>query len=155
MAEEIVVWSAKYATGINVIDVQHRQLVKLANELYAACITKGDELHNVFKASMKRMVDYVHFHFDAESNFLAAVNYPENVNHKNMHDALIKKILDAVKEYNEGKKFVPNNFVRTLVDWVFGHIGFYDKQYSLYVAEKLRTGVLSQEKLKEIEASIA
>ena len=154
MAEEIITWDAKYATGINVIDVQHKQLVNLSNELYSACMSKGDELQTVFKASMKRMVDYVHFHFDAESKFLNAINYPDYVNHKKMHDVLIKKILDTVKEYEEGKKFVPNNFVRTLVDWVFSHIAFYDRQYSLYAADKIRTGILSPEVLKKIELSV-
>ena len=155
MADEIIVWDAKYATGVNVIDIQHRQLVKLANELYAACIAKGDKLQSVFKESMKRMVDYVHYHFDAELVLLNKLGYPDYANHKKMHEDLIKKILDAVKDHDDGKKFVPNKFVRTLVDWVFSHIAFYDKQYSLYVAEKIRTGAISPDKMKEIEASIA
>jgi len=155
MADEIISWDNKYATGISLIDVQHLQLVTLANELYAACLMKGDKLQNAFKDAMKRMVDYVHFHFDAENKLLAAINYPESANHKKMHDTLIKNILDASKEFSEGKKFVPNNFVRTLVDWVFSHIAFYDKQYSLFAAEKLRTGFLTQEKLKEIEKALA
>jgi len=155
MTSEIIAWESKYATGIGLIDAQHKQLVALANELYAACLTKGDQLQGAFTAAMKRMVDYVHFHFDAENKLLAAINYPESASHKKLHDVLIKNILDASKEFNEGKKFVPNNFVRTLVDWVFSHIAFYDKQYSLYAVEKLRTGILTQEKLKEIEKAIA
>jgi len=155
MENEIIVWDAKYQTGIGLIDAQHKQLVALANELYGACLTKGDKLEGAFKAAMKRMVDYVHFHFDAENKLLTAINYPDAVNHKKMHDTLIKNILDASKDFGEGKKFVPNNFVRTLVDWVFSHIAFYDKQYSLFAVEKLRTGLLTHEKLKEIEKAIA
>jgi len=155
MNNEIIIWETKYETGIGVIDTQHRQLVNLANELYGACLTKGDHVEDAFRVAMKRMVDYVRFHFDAENKLLAAINYPEATNHKKMHDTLVKNIIDASKEYSEGKKFVPNNFVRTLVDWVFSHIAFYDKQYSLFAVEKLRTGSLTHEKLKEIEKSIA
>jgi len=155
MDNEIISWDIKYATGIGLIDAQHKQLVILANELHAACLTKGDNLHDHFRDAMKRMVDYVHFHFDAEVKLLAAINYPDSANHKKMHDTLIKNIIDASKDYGDGKKFVPNNFVRTLVDWVFSHIAFYDKQYSLFAVEKLRTGSLTHEKLKEIEKAIA
>jgi len=155
MDEEIIIWDHKYGTGIGLIDIQHRQLVNLANELHRACLTKSDQVDAAFRDAMKRMVDYVRFHFDAEGKLLDAINYPDSVNHKKMHDALIKKILDASKDYSEGKKFVPNNFVRTLVDWVFSHIAFYDKQYSLFASENLRIGSLTREKLKEIEKALA
>jgi len=155
MTDEIISWDLKYATGINVIDSQHKKLVILTNELYAACLNKDDKLQTAFKTAMSRMVDYVTFHFNAENNLLKAIEYPDWTNHKKMHDALIKKILDTVQDYKDGKKFVPNNFVRTLVDWVFSHIAFYDKQYSLYAMDRIRVGILTKEKLHEIEKSIA
>ncbi|MCL2265318.1 MAG: bacteriohemerythrin [Treponema sp.] len=154
MANEIISWDNKYYTGIELIDNQHRNLVRLTNELYAACLAKDDKLQTSFKDAMKRMVEYVRYHFEAENKFLTAIDYPDCQNHRKMHDNLIKKILDTVNDYNEGKKFVPNKFVRTLVDWVFGHIAFYDKQYSLYAMDKIRVGTLTMEKLKEIENSI-
>ena len=155
MTSEIIVWSNKYATGIEIIDHQHKQLVTLTNELYTACLARDDALQTAFKKAMSRMVEYVCFHFNAENKLLSAIDYPDCKNHKKMHDALIQKILDAVKEYNDGKMFVPNNFVRTLVDWVFSHIAFYDKQYSYFAAEKIKSGEMTKEKLKEIEKSIA
>jgi len=155
MSDEIVVWNEKYATGIGIIDKQHLQLVKLTNELYRACVARNDTLQKAFKEAMSRMVDYVKFHFTAENKLLEAIEYPDWENHKKMHDTLIKKILDTVNEYNQGKLFVPNNFVRSLVDWVFSHIAFYDKQYSYFAAEKIKSGELTKERLKEIEKSIA
>jgi len=152
---EIVVWSDKYATGIELIDDQHHQLVELTNQLYIACLAKEDVLHVVFKDAMSRLVKYVRFHFDAESKLLHAINYPDYRNHKKMHDDLIKNILDTAQEYNEGKKFVPNNLVRTLKDWIFGHIAVYDKLYSAYAMEQVRRGDLPLKKLKEMEFAVA
>jgi len=148
--KEIVVWCDKYATGIEQIDEQHHHLVNLTNQLYAACFAKEDVLKTVFKDAMSRMVEYVRFHFDAELKLLQAIEYPDYQNHKKMHDALIVKILEAAKGYDEGKKFVPNNFVRTLVDWVFSHIAVYDKRYSAYTMDRLKNGMLTLEKLKAI-----
>jgi len=150
---EIVVWGEKYATGIELIDGQHHQLVELTNQLYVACFTEDDVLQVVFKDAMSRMVKYVRFHFDAEIKLLNAINYPDYNNHKKMHDDLVKNILEAANDYRDGKKFVPNNFVRTLKDWIFGHIAVYDKIYSAYVMEQIRKGSLTMRTLKEIQQS--
>ena len=149
----IVVWDNKYNTGIELIDSQHKQLIELTNELFLACREKDDVLQAVFKNAMSRMVEYVRFHFDAEIRFLTALKYPDLQNHRKKHDLLVENILEAAIEYNEGRKYVPNNFTRTLRDWILSHIGFYDKAYTLYVREQIRTGKLTEEKFREIELS--
>jgi len=151
---DIVVWDDKYATGIGVIDAQHKHLLEMTNSLYKACITRDKELETVFKNVMSDMVKYVHFHFDAEINLLHAVKYPDCHNHKMKHDALIKDILAVVKEYHEGKHFVPNRFVRTLRDWILSHIAINDSEYGIFVHEQIKSGKLTEKALKEIEKSI-
>jgi hemerythrin len=151
--DEIVSWSDKYATGIELIDNQHHQLVDLTNELYRACLSGGAERLTVFKEAMSRMVEYVRFHFTAELKLLDAIKYPDYNNHKKMHNDLVEEILTASNTYDDGKKFVPNHFVRTLRDWVFGHIAVYDKIYAAYVDEQKKKGALTSEMLKEIMVS--
>jgi hemerythrin len=151
---EIVIWEDKYATGIELIDNQHKQLVELTNQLYLACLAGDEVTSTVFKDAMSRMVEYVRFHFSAELKLLNAINYPDYHNHKKMHDDLVHEILDAAKDYSGGKKFVANNFVRTLKDWIFGHIAVYDKIYAAYVADERRKGLITDKMLREIELSI-
>lgn len=145
---EIVSWSETYATGIELIDNQHMQLVKLTNELYRGCMSGKETANAAFKDTMSRMVEYVRFHFAAEQKILEAVKYPEYKAHKKLHDTLVMNILEAVKEYEKGVKFVPNQFVRTLKDWIFGHIAVYDKGYSLYIREQKKKGLLTDQQLK-------
>lgn len=153
-SDGIVVWDNKYNTGIELIDSQHKQLIELTNKLFIACREDDDVLQAVFKNAMSRMVEYVRFHFDAEIRLLTALKYPDLQNHKKKHDGLVEDILEASIEYNEGRKYVPNNFTRTLRDWILSHIGFYDKAYTLYVREQIRTGKLTEKKFREIELSI-
>ena len=143
----IVLWENKYATGIELIDAQHQKLVELTNQLYQSCIARDESVNAVFKDAMGRMVDYVRFHFTAEQELLKRIGYPGHVEHKRQHDTLVKKILEAAKEHDEGKKFVPNNFVRTLKDWVFGHIAVSDRDYAAFVHEQKRKGLLSDAQL--------
>jgi len=140
---DMVVWDEKYATGIQLIDNQHKELFSLTNELFHACLSGEKMLKQVFKETMERMVAYVHFHFGAEQELLQRVKYPDYPEHKKQHDTLVREILESVKEYNEGKKMVPNQFVRTLRDWILSHIAHYDKLYASYIAAQKKNGLLS------------
>jgi len=144
---DVVVWDEKYATGIHLVDSQHKELFSLTNELFRACLGEEETLREVFKETMERMVDYVRFHFGAEQEMLQRINYPGYQDHKKMHDTLIKDILDSVKEYNYGKKFVPNQFVRILRDWILSHIALTDKQYVVYIADQKKKGLLSDKEI--------
>ena len=145
---DLVVWGETYATGVTEIDRQHKELVNLTNQLFQACLSCGNEqVCIVFKEAMSRMVEYVRFHFNSESSLLERINYPNHIEHKKLHESLVKTILDAAKDYNQGKKYVPNKFARTLKDWVFGHIAVADKVWSAYIQEQRKKGLLNDKQL--------
>jgi hemerythrin len=152
--ETLVSWSEYYATGIELIDNQHMELVNLTNQLYRACLTSSEKAGKVFKESMGIMVDYVRFHFSAEQQLLERINYPDWQSHKKLHEYLVIQILDAANEYNAGRKFTPNNFVRALKEWVFGHIAVCDQMYASYVKEQKGKGLLTDQQIKDISESI-
>ena len=139
----IVTWDNKLATGIELIDSQHKELFDLTNKLYQACLSGNDDA--VFKEAMSSMVNYVHFHFSAEQVLLERIHYPAYAEHKKQHDTLVRDILNSVKDYNEGKNFVANHFVRTLKDWILSHIAITDKMYANYVAEQKKKGLLTDQ----------
>ena len=145
--ENIVVWDEKYATGITLIDDQHKELVNLTNQLYQACLGENEELGAAFKEALGRMVEYVKFHFSVEQQLMERVKFPDSAEHAVQHGVMVKSILDAAKEFSEGKKFVPNQFVRTLRDWVFSHIALYDKAYAVYILEQKKKGLLNDQQL--------
>jgi len=129
------------------IDAQHKELVNLTNQLYRACLTNREAIKAVFREAMSHMVEYVNFHFTAEMELLARINYPAYAEHKKQHDELVKKILNASKSFDGGRKFVANKFVRTLKDWIFSHIAISDKKYADYIAEQKSKGLLTDEML--------
>ncbi|MCL2792226.1 MAG: bacteriohemerythrin [Spirochaetaceae bacterium] len=144
----LVVWENKFVTNIDLIDKQHKELVNLTNNLYQTCMGRDpDKVKDAFKKALQQMVEYVRFHFNAEVELLKRINYPDYPAHKAMHDELIGKILEAAQDYNSGKHFVPNSFVRTLKDWVFGHIAFHDKNYALYIANQKKKGLLNDQQI--------
>ena len=143
---QIVTWEETYKTKIPYIDNQHKELINLINELYQACMTR-QTVGTTFEKTMHKMVDYVHFHFSAELVLLGKINYPMLPDHKAQHNSLVKQILEAEKEYEAGNKYTPNQFVRTLKDWVLSHIAITDKLYATYVADQVAKGRLNMKDL--------
>ena len=129
---QIVSWDKKYAIGIELIDRQHKELISLTNKLFQACLSGNDTVNASFKETMSYLVDYVRFHFAAEKKLQEWIKYPKYHEHKKLHDDMIILILETVRDYNEGRKFVPNNFVRSLKDWILSHIAVYDRDFAAY-----------------------
>ena len=61
------------------------------------------------------------------------------------HDEMVKNIIASVQDYTAGNKFVPNNFVRDLEDWIFSHIAISDRAYSIYVKDQKNNGLITDE----------
>jgi len=139
---KIVAWSDTYATGIEMIDNQHKELVKLTNNLYRACLNGNESADTAFKEAITSMVEYVRIHFATEEKLLELINYPDCLIHKKQHEVMRLNILEAVEDYGKGVKFVPNNFARTLKEWIFSHIAVHDKAFAIYIHDQKKKGLL-------------
>jgi hemerythrin len=131
--DELVEWDNRYLVGIPLIDEQHKELIRLTNELYKGCLAGGEAATAYFRTAVKGTVDYVNYHFGVEEKLLQTVKYPELAEHKKQHEEFIKQILEEVRSFENGKKFVPNLFVRYLKDWILSHIAVMDKKYAAYI----------------------
>jgi len=144
---QIVAWDDKFATGIELIDDQHKELVKLTNNLYRACLGGSDEAGVVFMDSMNLMLDYVRFHFGAEQKLMTRINYPDYEGHKEQHDTLVKDVHETIKNYNSGKEINLNQLVVTLKDWIINHIAGTDMLYVSFIAEQKEKGLLTDQQV--------
>ncbi|HUX36663.1 MAG TPA: bacteriohemerythrin [Rectinemataceae bacterium] len=135
---KFVEWDQKYNVGIPLIDAQHKHLIQLTNGLFDACTKDKETMDVEFREVMKESVDYVLVHFRDEEELMRNSRYEQFGEHKKKHEEFIKTILEAVQEYKEGKKFVPNNFARFLRDWLFDHIAINDKEFSRHYFSKAR-----------------
>jgi hemerythrin len=126
-------WDDRYSVGIPLIDGQHKQLIEMTNELYNACLEGTEAATSNFRSAIHCMVDYVKYHFSAEEKLLETSKYPDIAAHRREHESFVLKVLQDVRNFEDGKKFVPNVFVRYLKDWILAHIGVEDKKYAEYI----------------------
>jgi hemerythrin len=142
----IVEWDDKYCVGIPLIDEQHKTLIEHTNTLYRGCLAGTDEEKTAyFMKAVKDVVDYVKFHFSAEEKMLENVKYPQLPRQKKQHEMFVQKLLEDVRGFQNGQKFVINNFVRFLRDWILSHIAMEDTQYARYIFDLKKNGRLGEQ----------
>jgi hemerythrin len=134
MEKEIFVeWDDRYSVGIPLIDGQHKKLIAMTNDLYNACLEGTEAAEGNFRSAIHGMVDYVKYHFAAEEKLLETSKYPGLNAHRKEHEGFVLKVLQEVRNFENGKKFVPNVFVRYLKDWILAHIAVEDTKYAEYI----------------------
>lgn len=129
MAEDkFIDWDNKYNTGHSKIDEEHKELINILNDLYRdIVINKIGEEHTVFKNTIKRLKDYVIYHFSNEEAIMAKYEYAGIEEHKAWHREFVNMILEVVELYNKEPRLVANRLVRQLRDWFLEHIAVRDK----------------------------
>ena len=91
-------WQESYNLNIEEIDVQHKKLLAVANELYD--LIQGDAAsykNNVSKA-LKKLTDYTVYHFSSEETFMRKYGYPQSDFHKMQHDQFIREVNSQIKK---------------------------------------------------------
>jgi hemerythrin len=143
MADSFVEWDDRYLTGIQLFDDQHKELIRFTGELFKSCMAGDDTAKAAFKKTAHSAVEYVKKHFTAEEKMFENINYPLAADHKKQHEAFIKRLLEDVRKFEEGRDFVPLAFARFLREWILTHIAVHDKQYADFIQNLKRRGLLT------------
>ena len=131
-------FTAKYKTGIELIDSEHRRLfeiIKEANELIHAEFLhdKYDEILRI----LNELRNYTETHFNDEEEFMEKINYPELEAQRKAHSAFIEKLVNInFAEFDE----IDNNqqnylleLINYLLNWLSNHILGSDLKIGEYV----------------------
>ena len=123
-----ITWKDFYSVGDPTLDAQHQQIIGVINELYEAMEKKSTQ--QVIKPILDRLVKYTFEHFKQEEEVMAAVEYPDLIEHKALHDKIRQKTLD----FKDNADFVTGqNLLVFLKEWWVGHIQTEDKKYAPFL----------------------
>lgn len=80
-------------TRNEVVDGQHKELIKRINDLYAA-LASEDEATRAAKAeeTLNFLAEYTVFHFASEEELMQNAKYPLFTEHKAKHDAFVETV---------------------------------------------------------------
>jgi hemerythrin len=124
-------WSDTYSVNIGIIDMQHKNLVSIINDLHQAMAAGHgkDQLGKI----LSNLIKYTQVHFKTEEKFMESHHYPEYESHKSEHDHLTKTVLDFQRKFQMNEIGLTIQVMEFLKDWLSKHILGCDKRYSPFL----------------------
>lgn len=129
--QELFPWSAKFEMKIDTIDMQHKKLVELVNQLHSAM--KSGRGNETVMEILGELVEYTTYHFNFEENFMAEHGYPGLDGHKALHAKLVAEVTDLVQKLEKGQAGVSMELLTFLSSWLRDHILQKDKAYAEWI----------------------
>lgn len=136
-------WSDEYATGIEIIDEQHKRLFAYFEEIQQ-CIAANDE-HRV-EEICRNLIEYAITHNTFEETLMEKAGYPMLEQHHQIHEAFKKRAYGYLTQIKEGAvKMKIARTIRTDIGlWLINHIKREDQHYVPYVKSDLDKGFVGR-----------
>ncbi len=130
----LVTWKEIYVVNVEEVDLQHKKLVSLINELHDAMIIGQGQ--SVLGKILAELVEYTLYHFATEEKYFDEYGYPDADHHKEQHNTLVEQVAAIQKQYNSGEKVLTLDVMNFLRDWLHDHIVGSDKLYGPFLNSK-------------------
>ncbi len=131
-------WSDKLSVGVQQMDMQHKRLVELINELYEAMNSgKGND---VLGGVLNGLITYTKTHFKAEEQLMQQYGYANFPGHKKLHDELTSQVVELNEKIKSGQAVTAVSVGYFLKDWLQNHIMIEDMKYGQFIAQYQTTG---------------
>ena len=126
----LIKWDESLSVNVAEIDLQHKKLVAMINELHDAM--KSGKGKDVMGNIISGLISYTATHFKAEEKYFTLYKYPDTTAHMKEHAAFVKKVSDFQHDFEGGRLTVSIDTLYFLRDWLQGHIKGTDKKYSAF-----------------------
>ncbi|MBP7582762.1 MAG: hemerythrin family protein [Spirochaetes bacterium] len=129
----LIHWSKSLETGVETIDIQHKRLLDLLNNVHEVMVEGRDfsELDDIFK----KLLDYTDFHFRHEEELFDRNNFPFASGHRKEHARLKKEVLNRMEGYRAGN-MEAMDLLAFLVDWLQDHIKGVDMSFGNFIKHR-------------------
>ena len=130
---DFLIWRDAWSIGIDDIDADHREMVRLINRL------ADPQDQRPILQRFDALTRHMRAHFAREERFLERIGYPDLTNHANAHImemaelTLLRKDLEA-----SGAGVVEDADLQAIKTWFFNHAIAEDRKFSEYFRSPLR-----------------
>lgn len=130
---EPIVWKNEYCIGVEEIDKQHMDFVKLINR-FMVLFSSGGHI-TLQDRLLLEILKYAEYHFVSEENIMLFYRYPDIDIQKKEHTILVKFLKSKYSGLKEGS-VNGNNLIRFLINWFMHHTQKEDRKIARYILEK-------------------
>ena len=141
---EVFPWNDNFDTGHEVIDEQHRRLVRLLNKLAGTLV---EEEYSAVNSAFDELADYANQHFTDEEAIWSKY-FDDDAwlsSHRQKHAAFLPRVVE-LKEQDADKPLadVVEHIIKFLIRWLAFHIIDNDKRMAM-VVEAVEAGASIEE----------
>ncbi|MES0489749.1 MAG: bacteriohemerythrin [Leptospirales bacterium] len=132
----IVIWDGSLATGIKLIDLQHKRLFEIINQLHDKMHDAADEMSLL--TTFDSMSQYARIHFQSEESLLEKYKYHDIDIQKAEHNEFYGEIESLKEEFH--KNGISNLFSESLtylLNWVVRHVETHDLKFAEFIRLKI------------------
>ncbi|GBD88232.1 bacteriohemerythrin [bacterium BMS3Abin03] len=131
---EKIIWDESFSVGIQEIDEQHKELVRMINKLIGREDISVDS--ETISDILNEMTQYAGYHFQTEEQYMIEYDYPDYLSHKKQHTEFKKKTVAFCLDTMSYKETIPKEILTYLKTWLVHHILKVDMKYKSFFKEK-------------------
>jgi hemerythrin len=137
-------WNDSYSVDVADIDIQHRRLIDLINELSSA-MSQDQREHSIASAVdeleavsfvLGELLDYAAYHFSNEESQMLEHRYPGYKAHLAAHRYFIETVRGFKRDLNDAKPLRSRRILDFLQTWLVDHILMVDKQLGAFLSSR-------------------
>lgn len=134
---EKIEWNDSYNVNNKEIDEQHQRWVAIYNKMYdqlgSRNLAKGGP---DLEKTLKEILDYTRYHFDAEKEYMKSIDYPNIVEHIRKHKDFDDLVYKISRNVSDGKIVLYSEVMSLIKEWFLEHILGEDKKYAHFARGK-------------------
>jgi len=138
----LLIWRDEWSLGIDDLDRDHRELVRLLNRL--VCLDDpgsggtAESAGSLAAECLEQVIAHLRLHFGREEAFLQSINYPGFLEHKTEHSLEMAELMELKRLLKvRGARRIDEGTAASLKRWFFNHVIAEDQRYADFYFEQL------------------
>lgn len=127
-----MLWTQRFAFGIDTIDEQHKRLIDMIEEAQGllGVLDDGIDCYDDIMDLLHQLEAYTVDHFEFEESLLEKAGFQSTYEHIEKHNSFVEKVHETLDSDLDGDQSVAlHSIIDFLLQWVSDHILVEDIQY--------------------------
>ena len=120
----LIEWKNEFSLGIEDVDLEHRELINLINDLHRAMGQNAEQVQVV--SALGEIYAQIAAHFALEERFMREREYKAYPLHKEDHEKLLDELRDIMDRVEDDGRYDEKELGRDLDHWFTEHFRTHD-----------------------------
>lgn len=120
----LITWKDEFSVGVAAVDLEHRELIELINDLDVAMQEHATQTTVV--ETLGEIYARISAHFALEEKIMREAGYDGFATHKQDHELLLDELLDVIDSVDDAGRYDRTGLSRSLETWFSDHFRTHD-----------------------------